>query len=115
MSVFLVNFTGYILSSTAVSVINATTSIAGGIYPSKASAPRYIPSSNAGTMIDATTSIASGIYLSKASAQEITPSSVIFPEAASSSVAVESSTESPTITTTGEQATTSPSEPSEKV
>ncbi|KAK2550499.1 Adhesion G-protein coupled receptor D1 [Acropora cervicornis] len=48
------------------------------------------------------------------SAQEITPSSVIFPEAASSSVAVESSTESPTTATTGEQATTSPTKPTQK-
>ncbi|XP_067055563.1 uncharacterized protein [Acropora muricata] len=106
--------TGYIPSSNAVSIINATTSIAGGMYSSKASAPGYIPSANVVTIIGATTSIASGIYSSKVPAQEITPSSVILPEAASSSVAVESSTESPTTATTGEQATTLPTEPSQK-
>lgn len=115
MIVFLVNSTGYIPSSKAVSMFNATTSIAGGMYSSKASAPGYIPSANVVTIIGATTSIASGIYSSKVPAQEITPSSVILPEAASSSVAVESSTESPTTATTGEQATTLPTKPSEKV
>ena len=115
MIVFLVKSTGYIPSSNGVSIINATTSIAGGMYSSKASAPGYIPSANVVTIIGATTSIASGIYSSKLPAQEITPSSVILPEAASSSVAVESSIESPTSTTTGEQATTLPTDPSQKV